>query len=72
MRVRASSRLLLITNILGVIVTGTHQARRTGSASANDPAGSLASAAQAAVKALVAFPLLVRSACTRLPQFTNA
>ena len=47
--------------LLGIIVTGTHQARRTGNASTNGSPNKLASAVQAAVKALVAFPLLVRS-----------
>ena len=46
--------------LLGIIVTGTHQARRTANASTDSPPAKIASAVQAAVKALVAFPLLVR------------
>ena len=46
--------------LLGIIVTGTHQARRTGNSGTNGSPKKIASAVQAAVKALVAFPLLVR------------
>ena len=49
--------------LLGIIVTGTHQARRTANASADGSPNKIASAVQAAIKALVAFPLLV----SRLP-----
>ncbi len=49
--------------LLGIIVTGTHQARRTGNASADGSPNKVSSAVQAAVKALVAFPLLVRWNC---------
>ena len=56
----------MCTHILGIIVTGTHQARRTGSAYSGRLAASLSASLQAAVKALVAFPLLVRYAATHV------
>ncbi len=57
--------------LLGIIVTGTHQARRTSNASTTGSPNKIASAVQAAVKALVAFPLLVRAMVATEPQTAN-
>jgi hypothetical protein len=60
--VRRICRALVCTYVLGIIVTGTHQARRTGSAYSGRLAASVSASLQAAAKALIAFPFLVRSA----------
>ena len=58
--------------ILGLIVTGTHQARRTANAATDSGPAKVAFAVQAAVKALVVFPFLVRWSLMLLDGFESA